>query len=368
MRGSGSPTCAARRPAPSSCERRASNRPATGSWIVAGASFATRSPGLPAGSGWNSRPACPRHEDSATDNQLVAIRVSSPRFIGRSAELERIAAAIESATTGDGQLLLIGGEAGVGKTRLVDEAIGVARSGGALTGVGRCIELTGPSIPLAPVRQLLRELRAAVALEPADDPDGAAPFRALDDLAGRSTSGEMVGIGGDTRQARFLEAWLDVLETIGAERPVVVVVEDIHWADRSTLDWLTYVARGRAKSRFTVVATLRTDELHRQHPVQPFLAEIQRLPNVRRLDLERFERAELAEQIAAIAGAPADPRLVERVFERTNGNAFFTEELVALSGPDAMLPQALLDAVLSRVARLGSDTDELLRVASAAGS
>ncbi len=298
----------------------------------------------------------------------MAIRVSSPLFVGRSAELERIAAAISGAATGDGQFLLIGGEAGVGKTRLVEEAIGVARSGGALTGVGRCIELTGPSVPLAPVRQLLRELRAGVASEPGDDSDGADPFRTLDDLGGRSASGEMVGLGGDTRQARFLEAWLDLLETLGAERSVIVVVEDIHWADRSTLDWLTYVARGRAMTRFTVVATLRTDELHRQHPVQPFLAEIQRLTNVRRLDLERFDRDELAEQIAAIAGAPVNPLLVERVYERTNGNAFFTEELVALSGPDAMLPQALLDAVLSRVARLGSDTDELLRVASAAGS
>jgi DNA-binding CsgD family transcriptional regulator len=298
----------------------------------------------------------------------MATRVSSPLFVGRSAELERIAAAITGAATGDGQFLLVGGEAGVGKTRLVDEAMGVARGSGALTGVGRCIELTGPSIPLAPVRQLLRELRAGVAVELGDDPDGAAPFRTLDDLAGRSARGEMVGIGGDTRQARFLEAWLDLLETLGADRSLIVVVEDIHWADRSTLDWLTYVARGRARSRFTVVATIRTDELHRQHPVQPFLAEIQRLPNVRRLDLERFERAELAEQIAAITGAPADPRLVERVYERSNGNAFFTEELIALTGPDAMLPQALLDAVLSRVARLGNDTDELLRVASAAGS
>ena len=298
----------------------------------------------------------------------MAIRVSSPLFVGRSAELERIAAAISGAATGDGQFLLIGGEAGVGKTRLVEEAIGVARGGGALTGVGRCLELTGPSVPLAPVRQLLRELRGRVAIEAGDDADGAAPFRTLDALDVRSAGGEMVGLGGDTRQARFLEAWLDLLETLGAERSVVVVIEDIHWADRSSLDWLTYVARGRAMTRFTVVATLRTDELHRQHPVQPFLAEIQRLPNVQRLDLERFDRAELAEQIAAISGSPADPRLVDRVFERSNGNAFFTEELVALGGPDAMLPQALLDAVLSRVARLGSDTDELLRVASAAGN
>ena len=303
----------------------------------------------------------------AADNPLVAIRVSSPLFVGRAAELERIAAAIAGATTGDGQFLLIGGEAGVGKTRLVEEAIGAARSDGALTGVGRCIELTGPSIPLAPVRQLLRELRARVTSEPGDEPDWASPFRTLDDLAGRSAGGETVGLGGDTRQARFLEAWLDLLETLGAERSVVVVIEDIHWADRSTLDWLSYVARGRAMTRFTVVATLRTDELHRQHPVQPFLAEIQRLTNVRRLDLERFDRAELAEQIAGISGSPADPRLVERIYERSNGNAFFTEELVALSRPDSMLPQALLDAVLSRVARLGSDTDELLRVASAAG-
>ena len=299
---------------------------------------------------------------------MVAIRVSSPLFVGRSAELGRIAAAIDAAATGNGQFLLIGGEAGVGKTRLVDEAIGVARGGGALTGVGRCIELTGPSVPLAPVRQLLRELRAGVALEPDVDPDGAAPFRTLDDLIGRSASGDMVGLGGDTRQARFLEAWLDLLETLGAERSVVVVIEDIHWADRSSLDWLTYIARGRAMTRFTVVATLRTDELHRQHPVQSFLAEIQRLPNSRRLDLERFDRAEIAEQIAGISGSPPDPRLIDRVYERSNGNAFFTEELVALSAPDAMLPQALLDAVQSRVARLGRDTDELLRVASAAGS
>src|SRR6185436_7450475 len=102
------------------------------------------------------------------DNRSMAVRVSSPRFVGRSAELDQISDAIARASVGEGRFLLVGGEAGVGKTRLLDEAAARARQAGGLTAVGRCIDLAGGSAPLVPVAQLLHELRTAVVSSAAD--------------------------------------------------------------------------------------------------------------------------------------------------------------------------------------------------------
>jgi DNA-binding CsgD family transcriptional regulator len=297
----------------------------------------------------------------------MAVRVSSPRFVGRSSELEQIDDAIERAKAGEGPFLIVGGEAGVGKTRLFEEATDRARRGGAVTAVGRCIDLTGGLVPLAPVTQVLRELRRAAERQPMGTSDSEEHFRAIDDLSDSSASGERVGLASDSRQVRFLEAWLDLLESLGEARPLLIVIEDIHWADRSTLDWLTYIARGRTRTRFTVAATIRTDELHRRHPVQPFLAELQRMPSVLRLELARFDRAEVAEQIAAISGAVVDAKVVDRIYRRSNGNAFFSEELLAGSGGEGPLPAGLRDTILARVTGLDGDTGQLLRIASVAG-
>jgi DNA-binding CsgD family transcriptional regulator len=294
------------------------------------------------------------------------IRVSSPRFIGRTDELDAIARAIERAATRDGPLLIVAGEAGVGKTRLIDEATETARRSGVAAVVGRCVELSGSSAPFTPLAHLLRELRSELGTGSIAEGTAWERLRALDDLADPAPSRDPVGMTEDSRQVRFFEAWLDLLEAVGTARPLLVVIEDIHWADRSTLDWLAYVARGRTRPPYTLLVTLRSDELHRRHPIQSVLAELRRLPNAERLEIGRFDRAEVAEQIAAISGATPDEELVDRVYSRSDGNAFFSEELIAV-GDDLALPDDLRDVVLARLSQLGQGTKEMLRVASVAG-
>ena len=123
-----------------------------------------------------------------------------------------------------------------------------------------------------------------------------------------------------------------LFERLAARAPLIVVMEDVHWADRSTLELLGFLGRNLRQGPIVLVVSYRSDELHRRHPLLPFLAEQERSGRAERLELERFDRAELAAQLAAILGAQPDPKLVERIMARSQGNAFYAEELLA-AGP-----------------------------------
>src|SRR4029453_10768830 len=147
------------------------------------------------------------------------------------------------------------------------------------------------------------------------------------------------------------------------------VVEDLHWADRSTRDLLAYLATYLRSGRVLLVGSFRSDELHRRHPLRRLLPELARTRGVVRRELARFPRTELAQQLAGLLGADPPARLVEDVYARSEGNPFFAEELV-LAGEGAdprVLPPSLREVLLARVVRLGDRTQQLLRVAAAAG-
>jgi predicted ATPase len=153
-------------------------------------------------------------------------------------------------------------------------------------------------------------------------------------------------------QPRLFEALLAVLRRIGELQPLVLIVEDLHWADRSTRDFLAFLLRNARTERLLLVATYRSDELHRRHPLRPFLAEAERAAGVVRLDVAPFTREELAAQATGILGQPADADLVDELFARAEGNAFFTEELVAAHEAAERLPESLRDLLMLRVAPL----------------
>ena len=155
-----------------------------------------------------------------------------------------------------------------------------------------------------------------------------------------------------------------------AERSaVVVVLEDLHWADRATRDLVAFLARTLRSGRVLLVASYRSDELHRRHPLRPLLAELVRLPGVERIELAPFSRAELAEHLEAIPGVALPADQVERIFERSEGNPFFAEQLVAAGAGDALmvLPATLADVLLARIQALSEPAQQLLRVAAVAG-
>ena len=160
-----------------------------------------------------------------------------------------------------------------------------------------------------------------------------------------------------------------MLGRLADDTPVVLVIEDLHWADRSTRDLLGFLIRSLHGERVVLVATYRSDELHRRHPLRPFLAQHSRAPGIDRVDLRRFERAELADQLQGILGKPAPEAVVEKLLERSEGNAFFAEELLAAAneGGRGELPDTLRDALMVRIETLAVPTQHVLRTAAAIG-
>jgi DNA-binding CsgD family transcriptional regulator/tetratricopeptide (TPR) repeat protein len=305
---------------------------------------------------------------------------ASPVFIGRTRELGRLQAALRGAAAGEASVVLVGGEAGVGKTRLVEEL--AARAGDAAVLVGGCVEMGGDGLPLAPVAEALRrlvrrvgpdELNRLISGRRADlarvlpeliPPGLGAEAGAL--RADGSSGGHRPDIG------RLSDLVLAILEGLAAAGPVLFVVEDLHWADSSTRALLSFLIRNVRGSRVLLVITFRSDELHRGHPMRPFLAESERLAGVERVELPRFGRAEVAEQIGAILAQEPPEELVDNIHRRSEGNAFFVEELVcaARAGMLETLPAlspTLRDVLLERFERLSERTQRLVRIAAVGG-
>src|SRR6266496_2674896 len=295
---------------------------------------------------------------------------ATSRFVGRRAELGRLEAAFAYASGGDPVTLCVGGEAGVGKTRLVTRFAVQVRGIGGQVLLGGCIELGEGSLPYLPVAEALRGLGRG--LEPAALDELVGPGRPL--LArllpelGQGEESTSAGLAvGWSAQARLFEAFLALLERLADRSPTVLVVEDLHWADRSTLDLLTFLVRN-LRAALLLVLTYRTDELHRRHPLRPFLAGLDRSGRVERLEVGRFDRVDVADLLAGILGTRPDDELVERIYRRSEGNAFFAEELLAATqqGDGRSLPPSLKNVLLSRVQVLPENAQATLRTMAAA--
>ncbi|HXD59126.1 MAG TPA: AAA family ATPase, partial [Thermoleophilaceae bacterium] len=263
------------------------------------------------------------------------------------------------------------GEAGVGKTRLVEETAARAREKEVRVLIGSCVELGGEGLPFSP---LVDALRSLIRVTPPDELDGflgPARFelaRLLPELD--PDTALMTLPPGDTGNARLLELVLGVVQRLAADRPLLLVIEDLHWADRSTLDLVALLVRALRGVRVLLVVSFRTDELHRDHPLRPLVIEWERLRTVQRLDLERFGREQVARQLEAILGSAPDRAMVDLVYERSEGNAFLVEEILGVvrGGADSdELPTSLRDVLLARAERLSEPTQGVLRIAAAAG-
>jgi tetratricopeptide (TPR) repeat protein len=289
-------------------------------------------------------------------------RVSSARFVGRRAELEVLDAIWKSAVTDEwASTVLVAGEAGVGKSRLVAEFTSRLPEP-ALVLVGHCMELVDRALPFGPVVQILRKLHAAL-----DD-------ATLDAVVG-SARDEIGALLPELHTARdeyvvagaLFEQLLGVFERLGDRIPTLLVIEDLHWADRSTRELLVFLARSMQSGRVVLLGTYRSDDLNRRHPLRPALVELERSGLVERIELPRFDRDEVRELISAIAGAEPAPDLVDRTFERSDGNAFFAEELLAVGTQGSAIPPTLRDIVLARVDALSEDAQLVVQCAAVVG-
>jgi DNA-binding CsgD family transcriptional regulator len=300
----------------------------------------------------------------------VATRLSSPTLIGRRSELASLQEAAGLAAAGASQLVLVAGEAGVGKSRLVAEFANWARQRGDRVLVGGCVSLSGDVAPFAPIVEALRPLRHE--LTPSElaavlGPRARDLAALLPDIAPTTAVTSSTGMTPDGAEGRQLELLLGVLGRLAARAPLVIVIEDIHWADRSTLDTLAFLSRNLRTEPILLVATFRTDEPGARRQLLPFVAELERHDRVQRIDLVRLNRAEVADQLSAILGSQASSGLIDSVFSRSQGNAFYSEELLATESIAGAMPQTLRDVLMARVGALGEPAQELVRVASAAG-
>ncbi len=264
-------------------------------------------------------------------------------LIGRAAPLKALGDALADPPA----IVLLSGEAGIGKTRLVAEI----EAGAGLVLHGECIEFGGEELAYAPVVAALRDL----------------PTQWLEaHLDGLSTEarGALAAVlprepPGDGGPGQLYELLLDLLGQLAAERgPLLLVLEDIHWADRSTLALLAFLARNLRAERLVVLATYRVDdELSPQ--LRRLASELGRRRTVLRIELEPLAPEDVARQLEAIAGGPVPAALAKELHERAGGNPFFVEELFAAR------TETVAEAVLTRVQRL--DAAPLSALAAAGG-
>ncbi|HEY3955830.1 MAG TPA: AAA family ATPase [Streptosporangiaceae bacterium] len=290
-------------------------------------------------------------------------------LVGRTHELAELDAALGQVRAGHPSAVLIGGEAGVGKSRLAGEFGARAHAAGAVRVLsGYCLGLSAEGLPFAPFTGVLRELVRELG---ADGLAALLPGRGTRDLARLLPELGEPGAEGDPAEARarMFEEMLALLEHLAGARPVILVIEDAHWSDRSTRDLLAFlIGNQHALAGVLIVVTFRSDELHRRHPLRPVLAELDRLGWVARLELPRLTRREGRELMACVLGKEPEPELAERVFRRSEGNPLFLEALLRCGeSPGSDLPESLRDLVLADVERLPAETQGVLEALAVAG-
>jgi DNA-binding NarL/FixJ family response regulator len=289
------------------------------------------------------------------------------RMVGRDGELGRLLTLLDDAEAGRSVVALVSGDAGVGKTRLISEITRLAAARGFTVLSGQCAEL-GDSVPYLPLADALRGAAQSTGVR-----DALSSRPALSRLLPEGGEGPIADSdrSGLARQQMF-GGVLGLLAELAAAAPVLLVLEDLHWADASTRDLVTFLSRMLHRERVALIGSYRTDDLHRRHPLRPVVAELLRLPSVIAVDLAPLEPSALAEHLTATALGRLDATELNDIVARAEGNAFYAEELLAASvGSDpserSVLPAGLAALLLNRVEQLSDATQQVLRAAAVAG-
>ncbi len=305
---------------------------------------------------------------------------SSTTLIGRDAELTEIASSLgvrsvsggesaaQPAPSGPGpRAVLLSGDAGVGKTRLLTELADLATLDGWQVVAGHCLDFGDSALPYLPFSEVLGRLVA-------DLPDVVDTVASYHPSLSRLQPGRRVLSEGTSAEPNALdrgdlfEAVHALLEAAAEKAPVLLVIEDAHWADRSTRDMLSFLFSRPFVGPVSMVASYRSDDLHRRHPLRTQVAEWSRVRGVERLQLQPLEALDVRSLIRELDPGRMGEAEVRDIVDRAEGNAFFVEELVgAASGPGRWVPDELADVLLVRLDRLDDDARQVVRAASVAG-
>ena len=296
---------------------------------------------------------------------------SGPRLVGRDAELTQVLAALDEAR-GAPRVVLVEGEPGIGKTRLIEEAAAEATAQGATVLWGRAYE--GAAAPalwpwLPPLRTLM-----------AQPPAGATIGPELSALVTSSGDDEATGTQNDNTRFQLFDAVTALLSAAAAERPVVVVLDDIQWADTASLELLRFVSGQLVNSPVLLACTVRQLEVGRNDAVVETMAALSRAPATRRIQLRGLPLGATTELVQGAAGRPVETEVTAAIQQRADGNPFFATELARLvatehgqaealvavaSGGD--VPSGVRDVVRRRIALLPEPTVGVLQVAAVIG-
>ncbi|MFF7598970.1 helix-turn-helix transcriptional regulator [Streptomyces mirabilis] len=299
-------------------------------------------------------------------------QTSGTPFIGRDDELARLTGVLDRARAGTPRAVVLSGDAGVGKTRVLTEAAAHATRTGMTVLTGHCVDLGDVGLPYLPFTEILGVLggdeRFAAAL---------AAHPAVERLLG-SGSGTDTDTGS---RLRLFEGVAGLLADAADITPLLLVLEDLHWADQSSRDLLRFLLSrgvlqnptpGSPTHHLALFASYRSDDLHRRHPLRPLLAELARLPSVDRLELRPMADAEVARLVRALRTDALSDTTVRRIVDRAEGNAFYAEELLAALPGDLdpaapAMPSGLADLLLIRIEQLSDTAQQVLRTAAVAG-
>jgi class 3 adenylate cyclase len=312
-------------------------------------------------------------------------RALCPVLVGRERELDLLEDALIASNRGRGQVVVIAGEAGVGKTRLVNALrVSAARAGTAVMS-GSCSE-ADLTLPYMPFVEGIGNYLASVDGERIKTRLGPATRRQLGHLFPQLelSPPDEVGDPGQARM-RLYEALLTLLQFAAEQRGLLLILEDLHWADASTRELLDYLARRVRRSRILILGTYRSDELHRRHPLQPLVQAWQRAGTIETVQLPPLDPPGVGRMTSAIFdGAPIEDELRDFLFARTEGNPFVLEEFLkaALDQGDIFktaqgwdrkaighlrLPATVKETILLRVERLEEQQANILRAAAVLG-
>ena len=299
---------------------------------------------------------------------------TSRTLVGRDAELAELASlagvrprADEGDRGGALRAVLLSGDAGVGKTRLLVELSDLAGADGWQVFAGHCLDFGDSALPYLPFSEVLGRMAAALP-DVVDTVAGAHPALTRLQPGRRVLSSQDEGEPSSLDRADLFEAVHELFEAAAEKAPVLLLVEDTHWADQSTRDMLSFLFSRPFEGPVSVVASYRSDDLHRRHPLRAQVAEWSRIRGVERLQLQPLAAPDVRTLISELHPAPLEAEEVDGIVDRAEGNAFFVEELVgAASGAGRWVPAELADLLLVRLDRLDDTARQVARAASVAG-
>ncbi|WP_460540140.1 helix-turn-helix transcriptional regulator [Glycomyces halotolerans] len=273
-------------------------------------------------------------------------------LFAREGELATLRDALQQARLGQPAAVILSGDAGVGKSRLLHE-FNANAGDGVITVTGHCLDTADSALPYLPFAEALGAL-ARLRPELVSRHPGLQPL-----LPGRPEGAE-----GELGRLGLFEAVHAALADLAAEQPVVLAVEDLHWSDRSSRDLLAFLSSRLTDQHLLIVGTYRADALHRSHPLRPLLAELVRLPAVQRLHLAPFDVQRTMHFVREL-NSGLDEMTIAKIAAACEGNAFLAEELAAAETHTVTFE--LAEVLLSRLERLPEAAQQVLRLASVMG-